>query len=113
MMQKSQAIRTRLLTVIMASIGLAAAVPALAAGVNANVGANAQVAAPGNAQAGGNADTHMSPSGSANSNAQWQSGAAQGADRATERMSAKGAEKKPAVGTEPDATGTAAVKGKR
>lgn len=113
MMQKSQAIRTRLLTVIMASIGLAAAVPAVGAGVNANVGANAQIAAPGNAQAGGNADTHMSPSGSANSNALWQSDAAKGEDRAAERMSAKGAEMKQSADTEPESTGTAAVKGKR
>ena len=105
MMQKFQTIRTRLLTVIMASIGLAAAVPAVGAGVNANVGANAQ--------AGGNADTHMSPSGSANSNALWQSDAAKGEDRAAERMSAKGAEMKQSVDTEPESTGTAAVKGKR
>ncbi len=105
MMQKSQAIRTQLLTVIMASIGLAAAVPAVGAGVNANVGVNAQ--------AGGNADTHISPSGSANGNAQWQSDAAKGEDRAAGRMSAKGAEMKQSVDTELESTGTTAVKGKR
>lgn len=108
MMQKSQAIRTQFLTVIMAGV---AAVGFATTASGAGVGA--EVAAPANAQAGGNADAHLSPSGSANSNAQWQSGAAQGADRATERMSAKGAEKKQSAGTEPEATGTAAVKGKR
>lgn len=112
MMQKSQAIRTQFLTVIMAGVAAVGfATTASAAGVGAGV--SAEAAAPANAQAGGNADAHLSPSGSANSNAQWQSGAAQGADRATERMSAKGAEKKQSAGTEPEATGTAAVKGKR
>lgn len=104
-MQKSQAIRTQLLTVIMASIGLAAAVPAVGAGINAKVGANAQ--------ADGDAHTHMSPSGSANNSAHWQSDAAKGEVRAAERMSAKGAEMKRSVDPEPESTATTAVKGNR
>lgn len=46
----------------------------------------------------------MSTSGAANSNAQWQSGATQGADRAAERSG--GLELKPSIDAE------AAVKGK-
>ncbi|WP_296749647.1 hypothetical protein [Thiobacillus sp.] len=102
MMQKTQPIRSTLLTVLMA--GFATAASAAGVGVNANnVGA----------QAGGNAETRMSPAGSANSNAQWQDGATKGADRATERMSPKGADMKQSVDAEPDAAGKAALKGKR
>lgn len=101
MMQKIQPIRSTLLTVLMA--GFATAATAAGVGVNANAGA----------QAGGNAGTHMSPAGSANSNAQWQDGAAKGADRAAERMSPKGADMKQSVDVESDASGKAALKGKR
>lgn len=45
-------------------------------------------------QAGATAGTHMSGSGTANSNAQWQSDAAKGDARAAVRMNAKGAENK-------------------
>lgn len=101
MMQKTQPIRSTLLTVLMA--GFATAATAAGVGTNANVGA----------QAGGNAAAHVSPAGSANSNAQWQDGAAKGADRAAERMSPKGADMKQSGTTESDATGKAALKDKR
>lgn len=101
MMQKIQPIRSTFLTVLMA--GFATAATAAGVGVNANAGS----------QAGGNAETHMSPAGSANSNAQWQDGAAKGTDRAAERMSPKGADMKQSVDAEPDAAGKAALKGKR
>lgn len=116
MTQKAQPIRTQLLTAIMAGVtgvGFATAASAVGVGANANIGAGAQVAAPANAQAGGTADAHMSTSGRANGNAQWQSGAARGADRAAERMNTKGAEMKQSADAELDATGTAAIKGKR
>jgi hypothetical protein len=91
MMRNVLQIRTQLLTVIMAGVagvGLAtgASAASVGAGVKANVGAGAQVAPPDTAQAGGSADAHMSTSGSANTNAQWQSGATRGADRAAERL---------------------------
>lgn len=102
MKQYAQQIRTQLLTLIMAGVAGAGVATAATA---ADVGAGASVPAPDTAQAGGAADAHMSPSGSANNNAQWQSGATRGADRATERMNANGADL--------EATGTAMVKGKR
>jgi len=84
MKQHAQQIRTKLFIVIMAGLaGVGFATAATAAEVAA--GADAQVAAPDHAQAGGSADAHMSTSGNANSNAQWQSGASRGADRAAER----------------------------
>jgi hypothetical protein len=97
MMQKTQPIRSTLLTVLM--VGFATAATAAGVGANAN--------------AGGNAATHVSPAGSANSNAQWQDGATKGADRATERMSPKGADMKQSGATESDATDKAALKDKR
>ena len=117
MKQNAQQVRTQLLTLIMAGVtgaGFAAAATAagIGGGVNANVGAGANVSVPGTAQAGGAADAHMSPSGSANSNAQWQSGATRGADRAAERMDAQGAEMKQSGGAGLEATDTATVQGK-
>jgi hypothetical protein len=112
-MKQNAQIRTQLLTVIMAGVGFATAATAaeVDASVDAKVGADAQVAAPGNIQAGGTADAHMSPSGSTNSNAQWQSGATRGADRAGERMSMSGSELKPS--TELGAAGKTTAKAKR
>src|SRR5512139_1023539 len=102
MKQIAQQIRTQLMTLITAGVaGLTLATVATAA----EVGAGA------NAQAGGVADAHMSPSGSANGNAQWQSGATQGADRAADRMSTYGAEMKQSGRANLDATSPA--KGKR
>lgn len=103
MKRNNQQVRTKLLTLIVASVagaGFAAAVSAagIGGGINADVDAGATVStpdtpqAPDTAQAGGAADTHMSTSGKANTNAQWQSGATRGTDRATERMNDNGAE---------------------
>jgi hypothetical protein len=110
MKQYAQQVRTQLLTLIMAGVAAAgvamtATAAGLGGGIHADVGAGASAPAPEPAQAGGAADAHMSPSGSANNNAQWQSGATRGADRAAERMNAEGADL--------EATGTATVKGKR
>lgn len=118
MKQYAQQVRTQLLTLIMAGVaGVGAATAATAAGlgggVHADVGAGASVPAPDTAQAGGTADAHMSPSGSANSNAQWQSGATRGADRAAERTNADGAEMKQSGGADREVSDTATVKGKR
>ncbi|MDP1645398.1 MAG: hypothetical protein Q8K35_08400 [Thiobacillus sp.] len=118
MKQNTQQIRTKLLTVIMAGVaGVGFATAATAAGVgvdvNTNVSAGAQVAAPNNAQAGGSADAHMSTSGSANSNAQWQSGATRGADRAAERMGTNVDGLKQSTTAEFEAAGQATVKAKR
>jgi len=88
-----------------AGFATAATAAGAGAGVNANVDAAAQVVARDNPQAGGSADARMGPAGSTNSNAQWQSGAAQGADRAAGRMNPKGTEMKQSSDTEPEATG--------
>lgn len=88
MMHTALQIRTRCLTAIMAgmaSIGIATA--ATAAGVGVNAG--------GAAQAGGPASAHMSSTATTHSNAQWQSGATRGVDRALEREGTS------VVGTEP------------
>ena len=113
-MKQNQQIRTKLLTVMMAGVtgvGFAAAATAAGVGIgaDANVDAGAQVTAPANAQAGGSADTHMSTTGDANSNAQWQSGALRGADRAAERMGEDGLKQS----TELQATGKTTAKAKR
>lgn len=109
-MQKAQQVRTQLLTLMMAgAAGISFAATAADVGIKADVGTDAKVMAPDNAQAGGVAGAHMSSSGSGNGNAQWQSGAAQGVDRAAERMSLSGT----GSGAEFDATGKAAVKSKR
>lgn len=118
MMRNAQQIRSKLLTVIMAGVaGVGFATAATAAGVgvgaNAHVGAGAQVAAPNNAQAGGRADAHMSTAGSANSNAQWQSGATRGADRAAERMGTDSDGLKQSTAAELGAADMAAAQAKR
>lgn len=110
MKQYAQQVRVKLLGLMMAGmagVGLASA--ATAAGMGA--GANAQVGS-GAERAGVTAGEHMSTSGSTNSNAQWQDGATQGADRAAARMSTYGADAKQA-GATLEATGKASVKGKR
>jgi hypothetical protein len=116
MTQKTQPIRTRLMTALMAgvaSIGFATAATAAGVGVGVNAGAGVQVGAPVKAQAGGVAGAQMSTSGSANSNAQWQSGATQGGDRAAERMNAKGADMTQPTDAELEAVGKANAKGAR
>lgn len=105
MKQNTQQVRTKLLTLIVASVAgasfaAAASAAGISGGINADVGAEATVSTPDTAQAGGAADTHMSTSGNANTNAQWQSGATRGTDRAAERMNANGAEMKQS-GTKP------------
>ena len=110
MMQTAQQVRSKLLTLIVAGVaGVAFTNAATAAGV----GGGAQVAAPDSAQAGGSADAHMSSAGSANSNAQWQSGATRGADRAAERMSTNGDDMRQSAGADLESTGKANMKGKR
>jgi hypothetical protein len=115
-MKQNAQIRTQLLTVIMAgvaSVGFAAAATAagVGGGVNTNVGAGAQVAP--EAQAGGSADAHMSTTGSENSNAQWQGGATQGADRAAARMGTTVDGLEPSTPAELEAVGQATAKAKR
>jgi hypothetical protein len=117
MKQPTQQVRTKLMTLIMAGMagaGFSAAATAagMGGGTSATVGAGATVSAPDTAQAGGAADAHMSTSGIANSNAQWQSEATRGAARAAERMNANGAGMI-SSGTPLEATGTAAAKSKR
>ena len=117
MKQYAQQVRTQLLTLIMAAVagaGFASAATAagLGGGVNANVGAGANVSVPGAAQAGGAADAHMSPSGSASGNAQWQSGASRGTDRAAERMDTRGGEVKQSGSADLETPDAATVKGK-
>ena len=112
MMQKTKQVRTHLFALILAGVtGVGFATAATAAGVGvgikADVGAGATVVGSDNAQAGGVADVHMSPSGSANSNAQWKNGATQGEDRAAERMNPNGEVPE----AELDASGTVAVDG--
>lgn len=114
MMQKPQQLRTQFLSTIMTAVvcvGFSGAVMAagVGVGVKAGAGVDAGVGASGAAQAGGTADGHMSESGSDNNNAQWQSEATRGMDRATERMNPNGTV--PEAGLE--AAGTAAVKGQR
>ena len=97
MKQIAQQTHVQLLTLIMASVASVAF-------------AAAAVAAEGDAQAGGAAGAHMSPAGSANSDAQWQDGATQGADRAAQQMNATGAEQKQSGDAD---AGKAAAKTKR
>lgn len=91
-------------TVMAAGIGIGGGIGA-GAGAGANAGAGVQVAPSVDVQAGGTAATHMNTNGTANSNAQWQSGATRGTDRAAERTPSTTDE-------EPEAT-TASSKGKR
>ncbi|MGE5318737.1 MAG: hypothetical protein ACM3KD_01020 [Hyphomicrobiaceae bacterium] len=110
MKQIAQQVRTKFLTLALAAMagtGVAAAANAagLGAGINADIGAGPHGAMPDTAQAGGKADAHVSPSGSANGDAQWQSGATRGEDRAAKRMNAHGADSRTAT--------TASATGKR
>jgi hypothetical protein len=105
MKQNAQQVRHKFLTLIMAGVaGAGFAAAAVAAetgtGINANVDAGATFSAPGTAQAGGAADAHMSTSGNANSNAQWQSGATRGEDRAAERMNTHSTELRQSAGAD-------------
>jgi len=104
MKQNAQQVRPKFLTLIMAGVagaGFAAAAAAeTGTGINANVDAGTTFSAPGTAQAGGAAETHMSTSGSANSNAQWQSGATRGEDRAAEHMNTHSTELRQSAGAD-------------
>lgn len=88
-MKQNAQVRTKFLTAIMAGVaGVGFVTAATAVGIDHTaVGAGAEVAAPIKSQAGGRAEANMDPTGSASSNAQWQSGATRGADRAAERAS--------------------------
>lgn len=98
MLQKTQQINTRILTVIMtgvATIGFATAAVGEGLGGNANIGMDAQV--------GLSADARLSPSGSTHSNAQLQGGTTQDtqdAKTAVEHMGTKADEVKPATDAE-------------
>jgi hypothetical protein len=107
MKQYAQQVRSKLLTLIMtAVVGFGLATAATAAGVRANANVDA------GAEAGGSTDAHMSTSGSTNSNAQWQSEASQGADRAAARTSPYGAEMKQSGEASLDAGRNAAARRK-
>lgn len=114
MKQNALQIRTRLLTIMAGGfLATAASAASVGVGVDATVGAGAQVTAPDAAQAGGRADAHMSPSGSANSNGQWQSGATRGAERAAERMGTNSDGTEPSAAADLEASGKTAAKAKR
>ena len=118
MKHNAQQVRPKLLTLIMAGVagaGFAAAAVAAetGAGINANVDAGTTFSAPGTARAGGAAEAHMSTSGSANSNAQWQSGATRGEDRAAERMNTHGTALRQSAGAEPADVDKATTQRKR
>lgn len=101
-MHNTKQVRSTLLSMIMAgALGVGFATSASAqVGVGADVGAGADMGSSG-AKAGGSAETHMSPSGSENSNAQWKTDSTRGATRAEERSSSGGMES----GTEAETTG--------
>jgi len=120
MKRNAQPIRTQLLTVIMAGVVSASfATAATAAGTgtranaNAGAGAGAQSASPGYVQAGGAADAHMNAYGSANTNAQWQSGATPGADRTADRADMNSNVLPPSATAEPEAADKATTQAKR
>ena len=99
MTHNTKQVRSTLLSMIMAgALGVGFATGASA---QVGVGAGAEVG-PRGGQAGGSAETHMSPSGSENSNAQWKTDSTRGEVRAEERRSG-GMES----GTEAEATGGA------
>lgn len=110
MKQHVQHVHSRLLSFALSSLivagagGIGFATAAMAAGIAASGGAGAR--------AGGEAEAHMSAAGLAHSNAQSQSGATRGADRATARMSPTGADMKASGADELDAI-PAVAKGKR
>lgn len=110
---KQQQIRIRLMTLVLAAVaGASVAATATAAGVGGGAHVGAGTTMPGAAQAGGSADSHLSTSGSANTNAQWQNGAVRGADRADERKNAKGAELPQSDGADLEADTATTTKGK-
>lgn len=102
MKQYAHQVRFKLLALIMAGMTGAGLTTAASA-------AEAEAAL----QAGGTAGAHMNTTGSANSNAQWKSGATRGADRAADRMSPDGADMKQSGSAPLDADGKPGVKGKR
>ena len=106
-MKQNAQVRTKLLTAIMAGVaGIGFVTAATAVGLDHTpVGAGAEVAAPINSQAGGRAEANMDPTGSASSNAQWQSGATRGADSAAERASTTVEELEQSTAAELDAIG--------
>lgn len=110
MKQHIQQVHSKLLSFTLSSLivagagGIGFATAAMAAGVAASGGAGAR--------AGGDAEAHMSAAGLANSNAQSQIGAMQGADRAAARMSPTGADMKASGTDDVDAIHPVA-KGKR
>lgn len=115
MMRNAPPIRTQLLTAIMAGVVSASfATAATAAGTsaraNANAGAGVQPASPGYVQA---ADAHMNAYGSANTNAQWQSGATRGADRTADRADMNSGGLPPSATAEPAAADKATTQAKR
>lgn len=97
MMHNTKQVRSTLLSMIMAgALGVG-----FATGASAQVGAGADAeVAPRSGQAGGSAETHMNPSGSENSNAQWKTDSTRGEVRAEERRSGGGI----GSGTEAEAT---------
>jgi hypothetical protein len=99
--------------VVSASFATAATAAGTGARANANAGAGAQPASPGYVQAGGAADAHMNAYGSANTNAQWQSGATRGADRTAERADMNSDGLPPSATAEPAAAGKATTQAKR
>ena len=110
MKQSVQQVHTKLMSLILSSLiitgvaGVGFAAAAMAAGAPAGVGADAV--------AGGATEANMSDAGTANSNAQWQSGATRGADRAAARMHTTGSKMKQSGGADLEASGKA-PKGKR
>ena len=90
---------------------LLAAIASLAGAGFATAASAVDVNTEASPKAGATAGAHMSPSGSANSNAQWQTDANKGAERAGARMSDKGAEHKPDSAAPPEAA-AATSKGK-
>ena len=103
MTHNTKQVRSTLLSMIMAgALGVGFATGASA---QVGVGAGAEVG-PSGGQAGGSAETHMSPAGSENSNAQWKTDSTRGEARAEERRSGgSGMES----GTEAEATGGATI----
>lgn len=88
-MHNTKQVRSTLLSMIMA--GALGAGFATGASAQVGIGADAEVTT-GGAHAGGSAETHMSPSGSENSNAQWKTDSTRGEARAEEQRSGGGME---------------------
>lgn len=99
---------TGLATAVMAAgigVGVGVNAGANAGAGGANAGAGVQAAPAIDVQTGGTAAEQMSATGAANSNAQWQTGATRGADRAEERT--------PTKSEDPEEATTPSSKGKR